>query len=135
MTTGTDSPSYPEILARFQPRTITSEEEALRVQKRIDSLVDQGSLSDDEQAFLSLLGDLIGAWEGERFDLPDISGGEAARVLLAVRGERQVDLVPDVFSTPSVASEVLSGRRSMSFDTVAKLAAHFGVSPAVFFPD
>jgi HTH-type transcriptional regulator / antitoxin HigA len=127
--------SYAEMVAAVQPRLITNESEADEVQRIVDALVDQGPTSEDEIQLLRLLGGLIRLWEGNRYALPDISGPEAARALLRERGMKQSDLVPEVFSTSSVASEVLSGKRSMSLDTVRKLARFFHVPAAVFIED
>jgi HTH-type transcriptional regulator/antitoxin HigA len=127
--------SYGEMLAALQPRPITSEDEAIRTQGIIDALIDEGPASDDETEILRLLGGLIRLWEEDRYTLPDISGPEAVRALLRERGMKQADLVPGVFPTRSVGSEVLSGKRSMSLDTVRKLARFFDVPAAVFIED
>jgi antitoxin component HigA of HigAB toxin-antitoxin module len=128
------TPTYAELLVRYQPATITSVVEAEAVQRQIDSLVDQETLSEAERRYLSLLGDLIIAWEAGKYDLPDISGREAVRELLLVHGLRQVDLVGAVFPTRSVASAVLSGKRPLSYETVRKLTAYFSVPADVFYP-
>jgi len=73
MTPGTSpSPtdSYAELFARVAPASITSEADAEAVQRQIDGLIDQGALSPAERKLLSLLGDLMLAWEGDRYDLP-----------------------------------------------------------------
>jgi HTH-type transcriptional regulator/antitoxin HigA len=127
--------SYAEMVAAVQPRLITNESEANEVQRIVDALVDQGPTSEDEIQLLRLLGGLTRLWEGSRYTLPDISGPEAARALLRERGMKQADLVPEVFPTPSVASEVLSGKRSMSLDTVQKLARFFHVPATVLIED
>jgi HTH-type transcriptional regulator/antitoxin HigA len=45
---------------------------------------------------------------------------------------KQKDLL-DVFATPSIASEVLSGKRRLNTDHIRKLSRRFRVSPEVFF--
>jgi HTH-type transcriptional regulator / antitoxin HigA len=45
---------------------------------------------------------------------------------------RQKDLV-DVFGTPSVVSEVLSGKREMNKDHIKRLSQRFHLSPELFF--
>jgi HTH-type transcriptional regulator/antitoxin HigA len=47
-------------------------------------------------------------------------------------GLRQMDLL-DVFETPSVASEVLNGRRALSKTHIRKLSQRFRLSPELFF--
>ncbi len=46
----------------------------------------------------------------------------------------QSDLVGRVIPTKSIASEVLRGKRRLTYVHVEKLAHVFHVSPAVFFP-
>ncbi len=128
-----NSDAYAALLARLQPRSIRSEEEARRIQDAIDALVDQAELSPAEQEMLSLLGDLMLAWEQDRYELPAVSPAETIRALLEAHGLRQGDLVGAVFPTKSVASAVLTGRRRLTYEHVDMLAHFFHVSPAAFY--
>ena len=47
-------------------------------------------------------------------------------------GLAQKDLV-DVFGTPSVISEILSGKRELNKDQIKRLSDRFHVSPEIFF--
>jgi len=127
------SDAYTDLLVRFAPSSITSEDEAGMVQRQIDELVDRGVLSPDERKLLSLLGDLVLAWEGDRYDLPAASPADTIRALLDARGMRQGDLVGRVFPTKGIASEVLNGKRPLTYEHVARLAEVFHVSPAIFY--
>ena len=134
MTPGTETPaSYADLLARVQPRSVTSEEEAAILQHQIDTLIDRPQRTADEEALLSLLGDLIQAWEGDRFDLAAPSPAEAIRSLLEAYVLEQQALVGPVFPTKSVASEVLNGKRRLTYEHVCRLAQYFHVPPSVFF--
>lgn len=126
--------SYAELLLRFQPRSIKNEEEATVVQRHIDTLIDQEHLSEDEREVLSLLGDLMLAWEDDRFELPPVTPAEAIHALLEAHYMRQSDLVGPVFATKSIASEVLHGKRRLTYEHVRRLARVFHVSPSVFYP-
>lgn len=87
MMPGTEAPrSYADLLARVQPRSITSEVEAAEVQRQIDRLIDSPARTADEEALLSLLGDLVLAWEADRYDLDGPSPGEMIRALLEAHG-------------------------------------------------
>ena len=69
MTPGTETPqSYAELLMHVQPRSITSEEEAAHIQRQIDQLIDRPERTADEEALLSLLGDLVHAWEAGHYE-------------------------------------------------------------------
>jgi len=108
--------AYTDLLVRFAPSSITSEDKAGMVQRQIDELIDRGDLSPDERKLLSLLGGLMLAWEGDRYDLPAASPADAIRALLKARGMRQGDLVGGVFPTKGIASEVLNGKRQLTYE-------------------
>jgi HTH-type transcriptional regulator/antitoxin HigA len=134
MIRGTDTPqSYADLLAQVQPRSITSEAEAAQVQRQIDLLIDRPDRSANEDALLSLLGDLVQAWEADRYDLDAPSPAEALGALLEAHGLEQQALVGPVFATKSIASEILRGKRRLTYEHVARLAQFFHVSPSVFY--
>jgi HTH-type transcriptional regulator / antitoxin HigA len=47
-------------------------------------------------------------------------------------GLKQKDLV-DIFGTPSIVSEVLSGKRAIHKEHMSRLSERFHVSPELFF--
>ena len=130
----TGTSNYADLLARVQPRSITSEAEAAALQELIDRLLDLPKRSAAEEELLSLLGDLLSVWEAEHVQLPTLAPGALIGALLEARGLPQQALVGPVFAQRSAASEVISGRRALTYRHVQKLVAFFGVSPAVFFP-
>jgi HTH-type transcriptional regulator/antitoxin HigA len=132
MTTGISD--YVELLARVQPRSIISEEDANVIQEQIDHLLDLPARTPAEEALLNLLGDLMIVWETNHVQLPRIAPGALIGALLEERGLPQQALVGPVFTQRSAVSEVIRGRRPLTYRHVQKLAAFFGVSPAVFFP-
>lgn len=54
---------YLELLIKFPPRPIKSEEDFNKIQTRIDSLIDQDNLTLDEQDYLNVLGSLVRDYE------------------------------------------------------------------------
>jgi len=123
------------------PRSIHSEHDAELAQREIDHLVDLRSRTPAEEELLSLLGDLISVWESEHIELPPVTGsaltvtgGALISALLEARGLRQQALVGPVFAHRSAVSEAIHGKRSLTYEQVAKLARFFDLSPAVFFP-
>ena len=127
------STTYAELLAQVQPRSITNEDEAEQIQALIDCLIDQSTLREEEEDFLSLLGDLLLAWEGDRYDLPAPTPQAMVQALLEANGRTQQELVGPVFATKSIASEVLRGKRRLTYDHVERLAHYFRVT-SLFFP-
>ncbi len=134
MTRGLSNPaSYMELLQSFPPRPIKSEEEMLAAQSVIDSLIDRGELTPDEQDYLNVLGTLVYEYEQTQEPIPDIYGVELLKVLIEELDLRQKDLVP-IFKTESIVSAVLSGQRNLTARHIQGLAEFFHVSPAAFFP-
>lgn len=133
MTTGSHSQSaYIELLKLFPPRPINSEAEFLATQQVIDSLIDRGELTTDEQDYLNVLGTLVYEYEQKQQPVPDIQGVELLKALLVEFGLRQKDLLP-IFKTDSIVSEVLSGQRQLTATHIRQLAQFFHISPAAFF--
>lgn len=130
-----DTLIYREPLVQEEPHPIRAAEDAAQVQKRIGELIEQGDPSEAEQEYVALLGALMIGWEEGRHEMPELTVPEILRALLEDNGLRQADLVGTVFSTKGIVSEVLSGKRSVTYDHVVKLADFFHLSPAVFFPN
>ena len=127
--------SYVELLEQVVPRPIETEEEAARYTRIIDALVDQPQpLTEDQHDFIALLSLLLEAWEAGQQDWPDVPPREIVRALIEDNGLRQRDLVGPVFPTQGIASEVLSGKRKLTYNFVQKLSTFFHVSPEIFFP-
>lgn len=127
------STSYIELLQAFPPRPITSEKELLTAQEAIDSLVDRGELTPDEEDYLNVLGALVHEYEQSQEAIPDIHGVELLKALIEDFGLRQKDLVP-IFKTESIVSDILKGQRQLTTRHIQGLAEFFHISPAAFFP-
>jgi HTH-type transcriptional regulator/antitoxin HigA len=127
-------PSYADLLAEVRPRSIRSEHDAELAQKEIDRLLDLLTRTPAEEELLSLLGDLVSLWESAHVKLPSVPVGALIGALLEARGLPQRALAGPVFAHRSAVSEVIHGKRSLTYDQVRKLARFFDLSPAVFFP-
>jgi len=128
----TDSSSYIELLQKFPPRPIKSEEELLAVQAVIDTLLDSGEVTPEQQDYINVLGILIHEYEEKYVSIPDIYGVELLKALIAELGLKQKDLVP-VFKTESIVSATLNEQRKFTVEHIEKLADFFNISPSVFF--
>lgn len=133
MTPGIAKPSYTDLLQRFPPRPIKSEEQLVATQQVINGLLDRSELSPDQQDYLNLLGTLVYEYEEAHYPIPDIYGVELLKVLIAERQLRQKDLV-SVFKTESIVSAILNGQRNLTVGHIQKLGELFHISPAAFFP-
>ena len=132
MPRGFDEDEYRSLLVAYPPRPISEESELPEVEEHIWELLAIDERSPAQEAYLTLLRDLVQRWEQEHAVIPPLTGVELIKQLLTDRGWRHKDLVP-VFGSESHVSDVLSGRRELRTKHIESLAALFHVSPAVFF--
>ncbi|MNS15709.1 Antitoxin HigA [compost metagenome] len=123
---------YDALVARFVPRILRDAQDYEQALAIIDGLLAQDDLKPAEQDYLNLITRLVAEYEAEHHPVPDVSGVEMLRFLMEQHGLKQKDLV-DVFKTPSILSEVLSGKRELNKAHIEGLSKRFHVSPAVFF--
>lgn len=98
----------------------------------LDAALDAGG-ADEAHPLARLaeyLGDLVAEYEAKDKMPPAATGAEALRYLMQRDSLRQVDL-PELGSQ-GVVSELLSGRREFNARQAKVMAAHFGVSLALF---
>lgn len=133
MSTLTVSPEYGALLRKVPPKVIRTEKEN-EAYTEILYEFDQRSkrLTAAEKELAELLTLLIEDFEEKRYRLPRAKPADIVRFLMEQHGLLQKDLV-DVFGTRSIVSEVLSGKRELNKDQIARLSARFHVSPEVFF--
>jgi HTH-type transcriptional regulator/antitoxin HigA len=131
--TVTVSPEYGALLKRVAPKVIRTEKENEAYTEILYEL-DQRSkrLTAAEKELAELLTLLIEDFEEKRYRLPRAKPLEVVRYLMEEHNLLQKDLA-DVFGTRSIVSEVLSGKRELNKDQIARLSARFHVSPEVFF--
>ena len=75
---------------------------------------------------------LIDHYETEHYPLPETEPADVLRFLLEQNGLSQRDIAAELGSESTV-SLVLSGKRQLNRDHIARLSQRFQVSPAVFF--
>jgi HTH-type transcriptional regulator/antitoxin HigA len=133
MSTLTISPEYGALLRKIPPKVIRNEKENeayTEVLYHLDRRSKTPTPAEKELAELLTL--LIEDFEERRYQLPRANPLEALRFLMDQHGLKQRDLT-DVFGTPSVVSEVLSGKRELNKDHIKRLSERFHVSPELFF--
>ncbi len=127
-----DSKEYRRLLAQSLPHVIETEaenEHYLHLLEQLDSLGDRATPAQHKLA--ELLTMLIEDFEERNYALKPSSPLEALRELMRANGLKQRDLV-DVFRTPSIVSEVMSGKRRLTTEHIRKLSRRFHVSPELF---
>jgi HTH-type transcriptional regulator/antitoxin HigA len=129
----TASPEYLALLKKFSPRMIRTEKENEAYTEILYEL-DQRSnkLTAAEKELARLLTLLIEDFEDRHYQLPRAKPLEVLQFLMDQHGLLQKDLA-DIFGTPSIVSEVLSGKRDLNKDHIQRLSRRFHVSPELFF--
>ena len=134
MTTARDeAKAYAAELARSRLHLIHTEEEADVVRSMIDEVLEKQNRTEEDRQFLAFLSRLILIWEKGRYEPVKVPPLEIVKSLLEENGLHQQDLVGPVFPTKGIASEVLRGKRRLTYDFVERLAEYFHVSPALFY--
>jgi HTH-type transcriptional regulator/antitoxin HigA len=133
MSTLTVSREYGALLQKVPPKVIRTEKENEAYTEILYEL-DQRSktLTPAEKELAELLTLLIEDFEEKRYRLPRAQPLDVLRFLIEQHGLKQKDL-KDVFGTPSIVSEVLSGKRELNKDHIERLSERFHVSPELFF--
>jgi HTH-type transcriptional regulator / antitoxin HigA len=111
---------------------IRSEAEYDAAYRRLTTLLDAvgDNPHDPRYRIMETLSVLIRTYDQEHPRLPDASGVEVVRFLMAQHGLTQSE-VPEIGSQ-GVVSEVLRGRRALNVRHIQALAARFGVPLSVF---
>jgi HTH-type transcriptional regulator/antitoxin HigA len=121
-----------EMIGMGAPRLIQSDEELEEYTEALFRLTERPDLTRNEERAIELLTILVERFESERYPVPDAEPVDVLRFLLTSNGLSQRDLVPELGSESTV-SLVLSGRRQLNRDHIARLSKRFHVSPGVFF--
>jgi HTH-type transcriptional regulator/antitoxin HigA len=114
------------------PCVIHNDEELEAYTRALFELTSKTNPAPEEERAIELLTLLVDRYESERFPVPDAEPVDVLRFLLASNGLSQRDIVPELGSESTV-SLVLSGKRQLNRDHIARLSRRFHVSPAVFF--
>jgi HTH-type transcriptional regulator/antitoxin HigA len=103
-----------------------------RIHALADDLADE--VGDDVNhplfSLFEIVMDLMDHWEDEHVSIPDAAPHEVLRYLLAENGLKQKDL-SDIAS-PTLISDILSGRRAISKKLAISLAERFNVNVTAF---
>ena len=108
---------YMELVARFPLRPLRSERALDRATKIASELAVRGEPSRWEQDYLDVLTDLIERYEEAHHAIPDLSGPEILRHLLAERGISQAEAARQMGMAPSTVSDILRGKRGSGAST------------------
>ena len=123
--------TYAKLLAKSLPRPIHTETEHARLTGLLLQLDERENLSPEEEALAEVLTLLIEDYEQKYHPLPRISPHESLQALMAERALKHKDIWP-IIGNKGAATEVLSGRRSISKAQAKRLAEFLHVPIDLF---
>ncbi|GAB1540577.1 hypothetical protein NUACC21_32460 [Scytonema sp. NUACC21] len=126
-----DKDTYGKLLAEFQPKVITSEEEYEFALEATEKLMSWKNRSPEQTAILQLLVTLIEEYENKNYPMGETSPYEILQHLMEAREIKQSDLV-GILGSKGVVSEVVNGKRGISKAQAKILGQFFHVSPELF---
>jgi HTH-type transcriptional regulator/antitoxin HigA len=122
---------YAELLAKLLPRPIRTGEEHARLTTMLLQLDEREDLTPEEEALAEVLTLLIEDYEEKYHPLPSVAPHESLRALMEERGLKHKDIWP-VLGNKGAATEILSGRRSISKAQAKRLAEFLRVPVELF---
>lgn len=123
--------AYAKVLAKLLPRPIRTDEEHERLTRMLLELDEREKPSPEEEALAEVLTLLIEDYEEKRHPLPGVSPNESLKALMEERGLQHRDIWP-VVGNKGAATEILSGRRSISKAQAKRLARFLRVPIDLF---
>lgn len=131
MTFTFDTNVYGNLLAKFVPKVIETEEEYDRALAVAEKLTFAKNRTPEEKALHRLLVTLIEAYESEHYPMDKSLPHEILQHLMEVSDTRQADLV-GIIGSSGVVSEVVNGKRAISEAQAKALSEYYKVSPSLF---
>ena len=121
-----------EMIRQGAPRLIHSDEELAEYTQTLFELTAKSDPKPEEEEAIELLTLLIERYEAEHYPMPEADPIDVLRFLLDQNGLSQRSIAPELGSESTV-SLVLTGKRRLNRDHIARLSQRFHVSPSVFF--
>lgn len=128
-----DQAVYSQLLVKFQPKVIETEEEYKKAHQQLLALMKKTDRSIEETAIIKLLAKLLKEFDDSCQDTLNVSLSpkEILVHLMEQNQIKQIDLVGKLGSK-GVVSEIVNGKRSISKSQAKTLAEIFQVSPSLF---
>ncbi len=125
---------YTELLIKYQPKVIETEQEYRQALIVVEYFVFKKERTLEELALYDLALMLVKDYESKICPMDDWrsqSPTEMLQYLLESSGKKQSDLV-GIIGSSGIVSEVVNGKRSISKSQAKKLGEMFQVSPSLF---
>ncbi|WP_066378574.1 MULTISPECIES: type II toxin-antitoxin system HigA family antitoxin [unclassified Anabaena] len=123
--------SYGKLLAEYQPKTITTEEENEQAIKLALSLEHRPNRTPEEEMLLELLVTLIEKFEETHYPIPQGTPNSMLRHLIDARGITP-EALAEVIGSLEVVREIINGDRTINQAEAKLLADYFHVDVSLF---
>ncbi len=131
MTLTINSETYGQLLVKYQPKVIATEEENELAIALASELEYKTNRTLEEEAILELLVTLIEKFEDEHYPIPEGTPHQMLIHLMEASNIKQENLV-GIIGSRGVVSEVVNGKRSISKAQAKALAEFFSVDVGLF---
>jgi len=123
--------SYGKLLAKYLPKTITTEEENEQALKLAQNLEHRPNRTPEEDVFLELLVTLIDKFEKTHYPIPQ---GTPHSMLMHLMDARDItaEALVDVIGSLEMAREIIDGIRTINKTQAEALANFFHVEASLF---
>ncbi|QSV55765.1 MAG: transcriptional regulator [Dolichospermum sp. UKL201] len=122
MITGLTIPSsyYLSLITEFAPRPITNDLELSITQQRINTILDQKNLSQDDRDYINVLGMLVYDYEEKNEQFPKLTDGELLKTLMEDYNLEIRDFL-GIFEQEQTILDILDGKRQLNSQETFKL--------------
>jgi HTH-type transcriptional regulator/antitoxin HigA len=122
MMTGLTIPSsyYLSLITEFAPRPITNDFELSITQQRINTILDQKNLSQDDRDYINVLGMLVYDYEEKNEQFPKLTDGELLQTLMEDYNLEIRDFL-GIFEQEQTILDILDGKRQLNSQETFKL--------------
>jgi HTH-type transcriptional regulator/antitoxin HigA len=127
--------TYRELCLHYLPRPIHDRHEEAAAAEMMNALAVFDKLNPDQRDYLDALTEFVDAYDKARLKerpLPEASGLDALKHLLAEHGLSGADLSRILGGSRNLGAMILRGDRNLTLIHIRKLAKHFQVSPELF---
>lgn len=131
MTLTFDRKSYGDLLIKFSPKVIETEEEYEEYLKVLEKLTFAKNLSLEEKALYKLLVLLTESYETENYPISSVEPGDILKHLIESSGISQNDLV-GIIGSGEMVSQLVDGKCSLNSWQAKALGDYFQVAPSLF---
>lgn len=114
------SPYYLSLITEFAPRPITNDLELSITQQRINTILDQKNLSQDDRDYINVLGMLVYDYEEKNEQFPKLTDGELLQTLMEDYNLEIQDFL-GIFGQEQTILDILDGKRQLNSQETFKL--------------